>query len=459
MKYTNEFLKFVNASPSPYHAVQNTVRTLVDAGYVELSERSQWNLQAGGRYYVTRNGSSVVAFAVGGKWKPGNGLAVIGAHTDSPCFRVKPESNRQKEGYLQVGVECYGGGLWPTWFDRDLGIAGRVYVAQNGKHVPKLVKIDRPLLRIPTIAIHLHREQGTKLEFNKEDQLEPILGLIKSSLGPKQDSQDSEKTDCVGVATMSSRHCPQLLEEIAKEIDVDPSAIEDFELVLFDTQPAVVGGLNNEFIFSPRLDNLNSSFCAIQGLINADKSVDSDSSIRAVALFDHEEIGSQSAQGAASNFLEAIVSRLASAGTNVPYEALAKSFLLSADMAHAIHPNYVGKHEARHRPAINGGPVIKVNANQRYATNSPGIVLLQEVAKQANVPLQLFVVRNDSACGSTIGPILASSLGLRTLDLGNPQLSMHSVRETGGSEDVGHAVNLFSAFFEHFTTIDGTIDV
>lgn len=459
MRYTNDFLKFVNASPSPYHAVQNSVRMLADAGYVELSERSQWNLKAGGRYFVTRNGSSIVAFAVGGKWQPGNGVAVIGAHTDSPCFRVKPESNRQKEGYLQVGVECYGGGLWPTWFDRDLGIAGRVYVSENGKHVPKLVKIDRPILRIPTIAIHLHREQGTKLEFNKEDHLEPILGLIKSSFDGKPADSTEEKATTAGVTTMSSRHCPQLLQEIAKEINVDPAAIEDFELVVFDTQPSVVGGLNNEFVFSARLDNLNSSFCSLQGLINSDASIANDASIRAVALFDHEEIGSESAQGAASNFLHAIISRLASEGTNVPYEALSKSFLLSADMAHAIHPNYSAKHEARHKPAINGGPVIKINANQRYATNSPGIVLLQEVAKKAEVPLQLFVVRNDSPCGSTIGPILASRLGIRTLDIGNPQLSMHSVRETGGSADIDYAVDLFTSFFNHFTEIDSTIEV
>jgi Aspartyl aminopeptidase len=258
-------------------------------------------------------------------------------------------------------------------------------------------------------------------------------------------------------------------------------------MILFDTQKACLGGLLNEFIFSARLDNLNMSFCATRGLIEsvADKSaLDDEFSIRLIALFDHEEIGSRTAQGADSNALPAIIRRLSvlppssfeDAGSERFYiksgetdlstayeQTLSTSFLVSADMAHSVNPNYSFKYEPDHRPEMNKGPVIKINANARYATNAPGIVLLQEVAQKAGengengVPLQLFVVRNDSSCGSTIGPMLSAALGARTLDLGNPQLSMHSIRETGGTEDVGHAIRLFSSFFKNYSSLSRTI--
>lgn len=258
-----------------------------------------------------------------------------------------------------------------------------------------------------------------------------------------------------------------MVELIAQAAGVSSASIVDFELVLYDTQKACIGGLNDELIFSARLDNLGMSYCSTVGLINSlasPSALDEERSIRLISLFDHEEIGSETAQGANSNFLPSVIRRLSVLGPatdkGTAYEqTLASSFLVSADMAHSVNPNYSYKYENDHKPEMNKGTVIKINANARYATNSPGIALIQELARRRKVPLQLFVVRNDSSCGSTIGPMLAASLGARTLDLGNPQLSMHSIRETGGVDDVGHGVNLFESFFEHYSELEGKIFV
>lgn len=472
---SSEFISYVNASPSPYHAVSATKAILLKAGFTEISERSGWDgvLQRGGKYFLTRNGSSIVAFGVGGKWQPGNGISIVGAHTDSPCLRVKPVSKKTSRGYIQVGVETYGGGLWHTWFDRDLSVAGRIMVRDgSGSFVSKLVNINKSILRIPTLAIHLNRGSADKFEFNKETQLLPIAGLAEKLLNKSgsKEAKEDEKTDSEQFevfAPVTKRHEKSLIDLIAADASVKPEDIEDFELVLYDTQPSAFGGLNDEFIFSPRHDNLNSSYATITALVKSIDSLESDETIRIAALFDHEEIGSASAQGADSNLLLAILTRLANTefeGANKPsssssFETFSKSFLVSADMAHAIHPNYESKHESLHAPAINAGPVIKINANQRYATNSVGIVLLKSVAEKAKVPLQLFVVRNDSTCGSTIGPILASKLGIRTIDIGNPQLSMHSIRETAGSDDVGYAVELLREFYESFGEVEKKVVV
>ncbi|EEH48083.1 uncharacterized protein PADG_04167 [Paracoccidioides brasiliensis Pb18] len=520
----NDFLSFVNASPTPFHAVASASKRLVDAGFKEVKERDSWSstCKPGGKYYVTRNGSTIIAFAIGQKWKPGNSISMIGAHTDSPCLRIKPVSKRTADGFVQVGVETYGGGLWHTWFDRDLGVAGRVMVRNADESIEaKLVHINRPILRIPTLAIHLERQET--FSFNKETHLFPIAGLVAAELARKDkdpkakeylEIRSKEKknngnsgnngNDAASNATFSplkptmERHHPFLIELIASELSTTPHDIVDFELLLYDTQKACLGGLLDEFIFSARLDNLNMSFCAIMGLINSlaqPGALDKESSIRLVALFDDEEIGSRTAQGAFSNILTAILHRLSvlpaetSASAKAPppdlstaYEqSLSTSFLVSADMAHSVHPNYSVKYESDHKPEMNKGPVIKINANAFYATNSPGIVILQESARLAGknhhddqagstsatspssetplegVPLQLFVVRNDSSSGSTIGPMLSASLGVRTVDLGNPQLSMHSIREMGGSNDVGYAIRLFESYFEHYTELAGKI--
>lgn len=334
-----------------------------------------------------------------------------------------------------------------------------------------------PVLRIPTLAIHLDRQET--FTFNKETQLFPIAGLVAAELNradradkpeTPESSANSHETLNQQLAPLklaSERHHPYIVELIAKEAGVPSSSIVDFELVLYDTQKACTGGLNDELIFSARLDNLGMSYCSVTALIDSLSSptaLDNERCIRLVSLFDHEEIGSRTAQGADSNFLPAIIRRLSVVGPrndeDTAYEqTLATSFLVSADMAHSVNPNYASKYENDHKPEMNKGTVIKINANARYATNSPGITLIQEVARRQKVPLQLFVVRNDSSCGSTIGPMLAASLGTRTLDLGNPQLSMHSIRETGGVYDVGYGVRLFEGFFEQFGELEKKIMV
>ncbi|KAK9476779.1 peptidase M18 [Lipomyces japonicus] len=484
--YASDFLAFINASPSPYHHVANVKNLLLEAGFLELKERDSWagKIEKGKKYFLTRNGSSIIAFGVGKDWAPGNGISIVGAHTDSPCLRVKPVSKKSGDGYVQIGVELYGGGLWHTWFDRDLSIAGRVFINDaDGNLVPKLVRINKPILKIPTLAIHLNRTANTNFEFNKETQLFPIAGLVKEALNKKEDGgAEGEKENSGEVdsdkfepfSPISARHQPRLISAIAETIGVAESSIRDFELTLYDTQPSSFGGLSDEFIFSQRLDNQLMSYCAIRGLIDslsATDALDNDPTIRLVSLFDHEEIGSESAQGARSNLLPATVKRLSGlygdfkdtdgtrAGSTVYEETAIKSFLISADMAHALHPNYSSVYETSHRPQMNKGPVIKINANQRYSTNSPGILLIEQVAKIEKIPLQLFVVRNDSSCGSTIGPALASLLGVRTLDLGNAQLSMHSLRETSGSVDVEHASLLFKSFFQNYAKVEGKIFV
>jgi len=507
LKHAEDFLDFVNASPNPFHAVFNAKQRLEKAGFKQIKERDSWSstVVPGGKYYLTRNGSTVLAFAVGKKWKPGNPIAMVGAHTDSCCLRLKPVSKRQSDGFLQIGVETYGGGLWHTWFDRDLGVAGRVMVKTKHGIEQKLVNLNRPICRIPNLAVHFGG--SVPFEFNKESQLYPIAGMVEAELNrqgksgqdTKKDSgkdEDAEHAEFRPLKAPSERHHPYLLDLVAEDAGVAPEDIVDFELSLYDVQKACLGGLNNELIFSARLDNLMMTFCAIEGLItstsSSGKSLDDETTIRMSSAYDHEEIGSTSAQGADSNLLPAVIRRLCclpisgeaasdssydradvdSTDTSTAFEqTLATSFLISADMAHSVNPNYSGKYEAEHKPAMNKGTVLKINANVRYATNSPGIVLLQDIAKRAKrssgdirqsgsgVPLQLFVVKNDSPCGSTIGPMMSAKLGVRTLDLGNAQLAMHSIRETCGAHDVEVAINLFESFFEHYGEMEAKIFV
>ncbi|KAI9817822.1 MAG: hypothetical protein M1827_000941 [Pycnora praestabilis] len=432
---------------------------------------------------------------------------MIGAHTDSCCLRIKPFSKKQSDGFLQVGVETYGGGLWHTWFDRDLSIAGRAMVkTKDGNFVQKLIKIDKPLLRIPTLAIHFGREES--FSFNKETQLFPIAGLVAAELDrrgkpestvkaePEKSEEEKEGAPFQPLKVLTERHHPYVVELIALEAGVEPADLVDFEMILYDTQEACIGGINEELIFGARLDNLGMSYCSTMGLIeslSSPSALDEESSIRLISLFDHEEIGSQTAQGADSNLLPAVIRRLSAlpsqteSDSDKSYdkvgggdldnstafeETLSSSFLISADMAHSVNPNYPAKYEADHRPEMNKGTVVKINANARYATNAPGIVLIQEVARRAGsqssnskeastegIPLQMFVVRNDVSCGSTIGPMLSAATGTRTLDLGNPQLSMHSIRETGGVYDVEYGIRLFDSFFKHFSELEAKIHV
>jgi aspartyl aminopeptidase len=403
-----------------------------------------WQLQRGGRYFFSRNGSTLVAFAVGSKWAVGSGWSIIGTHTDSPNLQLKPISNVQSQGFLQLGVSTYGGGLWHTWFDRDLTVAGRVFVsAANGDLETRLVYIPRPIMRIPSLAIHLDRSVSDAFKFNAETHLVPVIeSALKAQLETPADAPNNN----------------DLVKAIAQELKVEQAAVRGFELSIVDSQDAQIGGIREEFIFAPRIDNLASSFCAVEALRES-TTKNEDERVRVALLFDHEEVGSRSAVGAMSPILQETMERVtrALAGDAVDLQLPAskqKSFVVSADMAHSIHPNYPEKHEGKHRPRIHGGPVIKMNIDQRYATTAETLLVIEEVAKVRSVPLQKFVVRNDSPCGSTIGPILAGETGIRCADIGAPQLSMHSIREMCGCDDLGHYTELMRAFYDTFGEVD-----
>jgi len=449
-KYARGFLDFVNASPSPFHAVEECSKRLLAGGFVKIRETDPWHLKQSGKYFFTRNRSTIFAFVVGGKYVPGNGFNIIGAHTDSPCLKLKPKSATSSASLLQVGVQLYGGGLWYTWFDRDLSLAGRVIVRKGKALEHRLVDVNKPLMNIPSLAIHLDRTQNEAFKPNLEHHLKPVLAsALKAQLGREHDNDD---------------HHEPLLAELAAQLSCSPADIADFELCLYDHQKATLGGVKQEFIYSARLDNLMSSYCALTALLeSADTSLAEEENVRVAALFDNEEVGSESQQGAASSmtadFLHRIAKAVAPAASGADAAqhaeiAFRKSFLVSADMAHAWHPNHTDKHEANHRPRMHGGPSLKHNANQRYATNAVTSFLMKELARRNNVPVQEFCVRNDSPCGSTIGPILSAACGIRTVDLGIPQFAMHSIRETCGVDDADHAVNLFKAFFAQFTKLD-----
>jgi aspartyl aminopeptidase len=426
-KYAESLLELIDASPTPFHATDSLAALLKAEGFAELQEADAWSLKKGGRYYVTRNDSSLVAFVMGSQPAEQAGFKIIGAHTDSPNLRLKPNPAYEKSGYVQLGVEVYGGVLLATWTDRDLSLAGRVVLeSKKGQPVSRLLKIDKPLLRIPQLAIHLNREVNDKgLKLNKQTHLPPILQMAEKNLS-------SEKV---------------LKELVAGELKCKAGDIVSLDLVLYDVQASTFAGPNDEFVFAPRLDNLASCHAATIALLEAPKQ---DSATRVLAFYDHEEVGSESAQGGGSPFLKDALERIVMDTKNsreALMRAIAKSVFISADMAHAVHPNYADKHEDRHLPLINAGPVIKTNAGQRYATEGVSSAHFELLCKRSGVNVQKFVVRSDMACGSTIGPITAANLGIRTVDVGNPMLSMHSIREMAGSQDHGDLIQVFREYF------------
>ncbi|CAL9058815.1 probable aspartyl aminopeptidase isoform X1 [Musa acuminata AAA Group] len=460
-----DLVDFLNASPTNFHAVDEAKKRLKQAGFVHLSEREDWVLEPGGKYFFTRNHSTVVTFAIGKKYVAGNGFHIIGAHTDSPCLKVKPVSNVTKGGYLEVGVQTYGGGLWHTWFDRDLTLAGRVIKKEvkddSVSYSHCLVRIEEPILRIPTLAIHLDRSVTEAFKFNTHSHLIPVLATsVKGEIQKLVDQNGPCKSNAQANVDNKIHH-PVLLQLIADQAHCHPDEICDFELQVCDTQPSVIGGAMKEFIFSGRVDNLCMSFCALKALIDSisvGSLLDEESGVRMVALFDHEEVGSNSAQGAGSPVMLDALSRITksfdSSDPRFLEKAIQRSFLVSADMAHALHPNFMDKHEENHQPKLHGGLVIKHNANQRYATNAVTAFIFREIAEMHNLPFQDFVVRNDMPCGSTIGPILASGVGIRTVDVGAPQLSMHSIREMCAVDDAKHSYEHFKAYFNEFTKLE-----
>ncbi|KAL0299049.1 UNVERIFIED_CONTAM: putative aspartyl aminopeptidase [Sesamum radiatum] len=407
-----DLLDYLNESWTQFHATAEAKRQLLAAGFHLLNENEEWELKPGGCYFFTRNMSSLVAFAIG---------------------------------------------------EKDLSLAGRVIVrADNGSFSHKLVKIKRPLLRVPSLAIHLNRTVNTDgFKPNLETHLIPLLAT-------EAEKESPETNDKTSASSSKDAHHPLLMQILSDELGCKVEDIASVELNVCDTQPSCLGGANDEFIFSGRLDNLASSFCALRALVDACASPEdlaNEHAVRMVALFDNEEVGSDSYQGAgAPTMFEAMRRISASLGQQSVGEcgfarAIRHSFLVSADMAHGVHPNFTDKHEENHRPVLQKGLVIKHNANQRYATSGVTSFLFKEVAKIHNLPTQEFVVRNDMGCGSTIGPILASGVGIRTVDCGIAQLSMHSVREICGKEDVDIAYKHFKAFYKTFSSIDKKLNV
>jgi aspartyl aminopeptidase len=414
-----DLIDFIDKSPTPYHAVLETVRRLESKGYQPLDEGEQWRFKAGDRRYVTRGGSTIVAFHIGKAAPARAGFKMIGAHTDSPNLKLKPKADLSRHGYRELGVEVYGGVLYSTWLDRDLSLAGRVAVKERKGVTLRTVDLKRPILRIPNLAIHLNREVNKDgLKLNPQTHLVPVLGLA----GPKKD-------DAAG---------DLLAQILADELNVPKSAILDHDLSLYDTQKGAIAGLEDEFIHTARLDNLGSCHAAVEALLETSPSAGS--ATRLIALYDHEEVGSKSAQGAAGPLLESVLARIVEAHEKSEPQgyarAIAASFHISADMAHAVHPNYADRHEPSHMPVIGRGPVVKANAGQSYATDGESAAYFVALCKDAGFEPQNFVVRSDLACGSTIGPITATRIGVRTVDVGNPMLSMHSVREMAGTADV-----------------------
>jgi len=420
--FNEGLLDFLHASPTPYHAVANMAAALKQAGYQRLDESQPWELALGQGYYVTRNDSSIVAFHTGTTPPTESGWRMVGAHTDSPCLRVKPNPERQEKGCFQLGVEVYGGALLNPWFDRDLSIAGRVtYADSGGQRRDCLVDFRKPVAVIPSLAIHLDREANNSRSINAQNDLPPVMMLTETP---------GESFAAILQAQMQEEHPEQDVERIL-----------DYELSFYDTQPPALVGMNQDFITSARLDNLLSCYIGLQALLAADGRHPV-----VLACNDHEEVGSMSAEGAQGPFLSSVLSRWV--GEPEYHRAMATSMMISADNAHAVHPNFADRHDSSHGPVMNQGPVIKINNNQRYASNSRTSALYRQLSEELGLPCQSFVVRSDMACGSTIGPLTAGNLGVKTLDIGVPQLAMHSVREMAGSRD-GHALyQVLKGYFE-----------
>lgn len=415
-------LDFLHSSPSPFHATQSISQALQAAGYQALDERDSWQLTPQGRYYVTRNDSSIIAFQLGLEDPIEQGIRLIGAHTDSPCLKVKPQPERSAHSYWQLGVEVYGGVLLSPWFDRDLSLAGRVTFTQEARLHSRLIDFKQAIASIPSLAIHLNREANTGWAINAQTELPPILAQL----------QGAQSNDFRAL----------LAKQLQAEHGISDAVILDYELCFYDTQPAAVIGLNQDFIAGARLDNLLSCYAGLEALLNSDKQ-----HTQVLVCTDHEEVGSNSACGADGPFLEQVLRRIVLDSEEAFVRCIQHSLLISADNAHGIHPNYADKHDDNHGPLLNQGPVIKVNANQRYATNSETSSFFKLLCQQAEVPVQSFVTRSDMGCGSTIGPITAGQLGVATIDIGVPTFAMHSIRELAGSKDLGYLITALQAFY------------
>jgi aspartyl aminopeptidase len=417
-----DLLAFIDASPSPWHAVESCRQRLLAAGFSALDEVDRWQLIPGGRYFVIRGGSSIIAFTIGQQPPVETGLRLIGAHTDSPGLRIKPKPAEEAGGMIRLGVEVYGGPILATFADRDLSLAGRVNVRNGDGFATHLVRFDDALLRLPNLAIHMNRDVNEHgLKFNKQTELPLTLGVA-----------DQQKAD------------DRFRKPIADALEVAPEDLLTWELNAYDTQKGAFWGVDREFIADSQLDNLASCHAALSALLATDKPA----ATCLCAFFDHEEVGSESAGGASGSFAVDVINRIAgSAGLDAEDQRrmLARSFFISADMAHAWNPNFPSAYEPCHRATVNAGPVIKSNANQRYSTSADTAARFMAICAKAGVPCQQYAHRTDLGCGSTIGPILAARLGMPSVDVGSPMWSMHSIRESAGVLDHGYMIAAMTA--------------
>lgn len=417
-------LDFIGASPSPFHAVSTALRLLGEAGFTELLEADEWPAVPGS--YVVSRAGALVAWTIRSEHTPTTPLRVIGAHTDSPNLRIKPRPDSGLGGFRQLAVEVYGAALLNSWLDRDLGLSGRVAVAEDDSVVHRLFLDNRPLVRVPQLAIHLDREISEKgLLLNKQSHLAPVWELGAPAEGEFRDY-------------------------LAEQLLCQPEHILAWDVMCHDTQPGCLLGRSAAFVSAPRLDNLCSCFGAIRALTTSSRRPGEAARIPVVSLFDHEEVGSTSERGAAGPLLSRTLERIAltlGGSREDHHRAVSRSTCLSADMAHATHPNYADRHEPGHWISLGGGPVIKTDVNQRYATDSTGAGEFRLACGRAGVPVQEYVNRSDLPCGSTIGPLTAATSGMTVVDVGMPQLAMHSARELMGTVDVGHMLKAYEAWF------------
>lgn len=422
-----ELIEFIHQSPSTYHAVNNIRKELNEAGFQELDLREEWNIAKGGKYFTTKNGSALFAFQIGTGEIEEEGFQLICAHSDAPGFKIKPNPEIEVEGnYIKLNTEVYGGPILNTWMDRPLSIAGRVAVKSNDPLNPEhlYVKIDRPLMLIPNLAIHMNRAVNDGVALNKQKDMLPLLAMI---------TDEMEKDNC-------------LIKLMAEELKVDVESIIDFDVNLFEVEKGCILGLNQEFISSPKLDDLAMAHAGLKALLASTGS----KKTQLLAIFDNEEVGSVTKQGAGSPVLRHLLQRIVfKLGKDMEalHRAIYNSFMISADMAHAVHPNVADKHDPTNRPYINKGPVIKIHANQKYTTDGDSGTVFETLCKNADVPYQKFVNRSDLVGGSTLGNVSTGQVDIRTVDIGNPMFAMHSIREMGGVKDNVYIRKVFSYFF------------
>lgn len=460
LDYAYDFLSFMNSNPTEFHAVAAIRKTLEQYGFEYLSERSDWfggsESVVPGKYYTVRNGSSVAAFVVGDEWTPAEGVGIAGCHLDALTIKLKPLSivptSQENGGYLRLGVAPYSGTLGSntTWWDRDLGLAGRLIVQRKDKVESVLVKLDHPIGRIPTLAPHYGAvAQGP---FNPETNMVPIIGLDSEDSEVPEPTEDEQESPVVGF------HDIRVLRAVASAAGVAVADILEVELQLYDFHSGVLGGLDREFLICGRIDDKLCTYAALHGLLDAE-TIDP-KGFNMVAFFDNEEIGSLTRQGAKGGLVEHVIDRVLSPVSNGSDAAankrllLANSYFVSADMTHAVNPNFADVYLDLHKPKLNVGMVLKYNTNMANTTDAVSAALIRKVARQSGNKLQFFHVRNDSRSGGTIGPTVSSALGVRAIDVGIPQLAMHSVRATTGTRDVYLGVKFFKGFFELWKAAD-----